>query len=94
MGLTQRPIYPGETFVYEFTLKQHGTFMYHSHGDEMVQIGLGTMGFFMVHSKEPPSPPIDKDYCLMLSEWFIKPGTKVPDTNVMTEVNYSPLRFG
>jgi manganese oxidase len=45
-GLTQRGIAPGETFQYEFTLKQHGTFMYHSHADEMVQIGLGTMGFF------------------------------------------------
>src|SRR3954466_2800176 len=30
-GLTQPPIKPGETFKYEFTLKQHGTHMYHSH---------------------------------------------------------------
>jgi FtsP/CotA-like multicopper oxidase with cupredoxin domain len=26
-GLSQRAIEPGETFAYEFTLKQHGTFM-------------------------------------------------------------------
>jgi len=44
-GLTQPGIQPGETFIYEFDLKQHGTQMYHSHGDEMTQIGLGSMGF-------------------------------------------------
>jgi FtsP/CotA-like multicopper oxidase with cupredoxin domain len=35
-GLNQTPIEPGETYAYEFTLRQHGTFMYHSHFDEMV----------------------------------------------------------
>src|SRR3989454_11021277 len=43
-GLSQPGIPPGQTVAYEFTLKQHGTQMYHSHGDEMVQIGLGAMG--------------------------------------------------
>lgn len=47
-GLTQRSIEPGETFCYEFTLRQHGTFMYHSHHDEMVQIALGMVGMFVV----------------------------------------------
>src|SRR5262245_37182257 len=40
-GVSQRAIQPGETFKYEFTLKQHGTFMYHSHHDEMTQCSLG-----------------------------------------------------
>jgi FtsP/CotA-like multicopper oxidase with cupredoxin domain len=40
-GLTQRSIEPGETFVYEFPLRQHGTFLYHSHHDEMVQMAMG-----------------------------------------------------
>ena len=44
-GLTQKYIEPGQTFVYEFDLVQHGTFMYHPHADEAVQIALG-MGFF------------------------------------------------
>src|SRR5205823_2496473 len=48
-GLNQRPIEPGETFKYEFTLRQHGTHMYHPHFDEMVQIGLGMMGLFIIH---------------------------------------------
>ena len=63
-GLTQKGIQPGETFKYEFTLKQHGTFMYHSHGDEMVQMGLGTMGFFIVHPKNSVGPKVDRDFAI------------------------------
>src|SRR6267142_1681707 len=32
-GVTQRGIAPGQTFKYEFTLRQSGTFMYHPHFD-------------------------------------------------------------
>ncbi|MBS0637609.1 MAG: multicopper oxidase domain-containing protein, partial [Verrucomicrobia bacterium] len=52
-GLSQKPIQPGEQFIYEFTLKNSGTHMYHSHYDEMTQIALGMMGFFIVHPKDP-----------------------------------------
>jgi FtsP/CotA-like multicopper oxidase with cupredoxin domain len=38
-GLNQRRIESGKTFKYEFTLRQSGTFMYHPHFDEMVQMG-------------------------------------------------------
>ena len=86
-GLTQRGIPPGETFVYEFTLRQHGTQMYHSHGDEMVQVGLGTMGFFIIHPKTPPDPPIDRDFAIFLSEWFVDPGTSTPNATIMTDFN-------
>lgn len=86
-GLSQEYIQPGETFKYEFTLRQHGTQMYHSHGDEMTQIGLGTMGFFIIHPREPENPPIDRDFAIFLNEWFISPGTSRPDVNVMTEFN-------
>jgi FtsP/CotA-like multicopper oxidase with cupredoxin domain len=43
-GLTQPHIPPGKTFVYEFQLEKHGTFMYHPHADEMVQMAMGMMG--------------------------------------------------
>jgi hypothetical protein len=42
-GLTQKPIDPGETFKYEFTLRQYGTFMYHPHFDEMTDFNIFTM---------------------------------------------------
>jgi len=46
-GLTQKPIAPGETFVYEFTVRHPGTYMYHPHFDEMTQIALGMAGMFI-----------------------------------------------
>ncbi len=84
-GLTQRPIEPGETFRYEFTLHQHGTFMYHSHFDEMTQMALGLMGLFVVHPRAAEESPPDRDYAYMLSEWSIRPGTRRPDPNEMTD---------
>jgi FtsP/CotA-like multicopper oxidase with cupredoxin domain len=45
-GLTQPHIKPGKTFVYEFVSAcRAGTFMYHPHADEMVQMAMGMMGF-------------------------------------------------
>ncbi len=48
-GLNQKTIRAGETFKYEFTLRQHGTLMYHSHHDEMTQMGMGLIGMFIIH---------------------------------------------
>ncbi len=86
-GVTQKDIQPGETFKYEFTLRQHGTLMYHSHHDEMTQMQLGMMGLFIVHPKNPAAPPPDRDYAIMLSEWKIEVGARRPDPNEMTDFN-------
>jgi manganese oxidase len=86
-GLTQRVIAPGETFKYEFHLRQHGTFMYHSHHDEMVQMALGLMGMFVVHPRNPSTPAADREYVYLLSEWAIEPGTRRPDPFEMTDFN-------
>ena len=90
-GLTQKPIEPGDTFKYEFTLQQHGTHMYHSHHDEMTQMALGLMGLFVIHPKEPKDPQPDRDFAFMLSEWKIVPGTARPDPNEMTDFNIFTL---
>jgi FtsP/CotA-like multicopper oxidase with cupredoxin domain len=86
-GLNQPHIKPGETYVYEFTLRQNGTFMYHPHADEMVQLAVGMMGFFIVHPKEPENPRVDRDFAIMLHEWAIHPGTYRPDPAVMLDFN-------
>ncbi len=86
-GLNQPHIEPGETFVYEYTLKQNGTFMYHPHSDEMVQMALGMMGMFIIHPRVPENPRIDRDFAIMLHEWFIAPGTARPNPAVMTDFN-------
>ncbi|MFN0065291.1 MAG: multicopper oxidase family protein [Chlamydiales bacterium] len=88
-GLTQPSILPGETFVYEFTLIQNGTFMYHPHADETVQIGMGLVGMFVIHPKEELHP-IDRDFCLMTQEWNVPVGAK--GVNPFTgEFNYFTL---
>lgn len=87
-GLNQAPIKPGETFAYEFTLKQHGTYMYHPHFDEMTQIAMGMMGFFIIHPKEPEAPPVDRDFAIFGHEWFIPAGAYTPDPMVMLDFNY------
>jgi manganese oxidase len=84
-GLTQRSIQPGETWVYEFDLKQHGTHMYHPHADEMLQMALGMMGMFIIHPREAEENPVDRDYALLLHNWAVHPGTYRPDPAVMTE---------
>jgi len=86
-GLTQKQIEPGETYLYEFTLRQAGTLMYHPHFDEMLQMGMGMMGMFVIHARTPAGPRVDRDFSIMLSEWAIKPGTSKPDTTVMNDFN-------
>ena len=86
-GLSQRAIRPGETFMYEFTLVQHGTLMYHSHHDEMTQMGLGLTGMFVIHPRRPTGPRPDRDFALLLHEWHIEPGASRPDPNEMTDFN-------
>jgi len=86
-GLNQKAIRPGETFKYEFTLRQHGTHMYHPHHDEMTQMAMGMMGLFVIHPRQRIEPRIDRDFAFMLSEWKIVPGTSRPDPLEMTDFN-------
>ena len=90
-GLTQKAIQPGETFMYEFTVWQHGTFMYHAHHDEMTQMALGLLGVIVIHPREEKEPRPDRDFVYMLSEWKITPGTSRPDPNEMMEFNILTL---
>lgn len=86
-GLTQRPIPPGQTWVYEFTVRDPGTFMYHSHYDEMTQIALGAVGMIVVHPRREVGPPVDRDFVLMAHEWALPVGASRPDPNEMKDFN-------
>ena len=77
-GVSQDPILPGEKFVYEFTLHQHGTFFYHSH--MAMQEMMGMLGLFVMHPKEPYQPRVDKDFGLLFQEWAILPNNPVPNS--------------
>lgn len=88
-GLTQRPIPPGETFKYEFTLRQSGTYMYHPHYDEMIQLAMGMMGLFIIHPKELSlEEKVDRDFAIIMNEWAIPISASTPDPIVMLDFNY------
>ena len=86
-GLTQPHIPPGKTFVYEFDLVKSGTFMYHPHADEMVQMAMGMMGSFVIHPKDPAFMPVDRDFVFLLNAFDIEPGSYVPRIMEMTDFN-------
>lgn len=66
-GLTQPPIMPGESFLYEFTPPDAGTFWYHPHANSLQQIGRGMAGALIVEEADPV--PIDRDIVWFLSDW-------------------------
>lgn len=88
-GFSQKAIEPGETFTYEFTLEQHGTYFYHPHFMGAKQVGLGMAGFFIIHPKNPlPHQIVDHDYAYFLQIWMLHPGSPIPDVMEMTEFNF------
>jgi FtsP/CotA-like multicopper oxidase with cupredoxin domain len=86
-GVSQPAIQPGKTFVYEFIAKHAGTFMYHPHADEMTQMAMGMMGFWVTHPKDPRQHAVDRDFVFLLSAYDIEPGSMVPKVNTMTDFN-------
>jgi len=86
-GLTQPQIPVGKTFVYEFEMKKSGTFMYHPHADEMVQMAMGMHGFIVVHPKNLGFMRVDRDFVFLINAFDIDPGSYTPKVNTMTDFN-------
>jgi manganese oxidase len=86
-GLTQPHIRPGKTFAYEFVLKRSGTFMYHPHADEMVQMAMGMMGSLVVHPRDPQLHRVDRDFVFVMASYDIDPGSYVPKVMTMLDFN-------
>lgn len=68
-GVTQAPVQPGGTFVYSFTAKYSGTYLYHTHFNDFDQLDRGLYGAFIV--ADPKTPPVAHDYPVILSSWRI-----------------------
>lgn len=88
-GLNQPGIPAGKTFVYEFTARRPGTFMYHPHADEMTQMAMGMMGFWITHPKvkQPLIEGVDRDFCFLLAAYNIDPGSYTPKIMEMLDFN-------
>ncbi|HEV3419068.1 MAG TPA: copper oxidase [Candidatus Acidoferrum sp.] len=79
--ISQKPIPPGATYTYEFTVHQEGTFFYHAHSAMQEMIGL--LGLFIAHPQSSYAPHADHDYAIVLQEWAILPSNTVPNTASM-----------
>ncbi len=89
-GVTQKPIAPGQSFTYEFTLEQAGTFFYHSHQQADRQQSLGLYGAFIIDPKLPPPASYDKEMVIQLQEWTFVDGYTFPS---MEQVGSMPNFF-
>lgn len=89
-GVTQKPIAPGQSFTYEFTLEQAGTFFYHSHQQADRQQSLGLYGAFIIDPKLPPPASYDKELVIQLQEWTFVEGYTFPS---MEQVGLLPNFF-
>ena len=86
-GLNQPQIPVGKTYVYEFEARRPGTFMYHPHADEMTQMAMGMMGFWVTHPKDPGRYRVDRDFVFLLNAYDIEPGSMTPKVSTMLDFN-------
>lgn len=74
--VSQDPVPPGGSFVYEFVVPDAGTFFYHSHVDTDDQVDRGLYGAFIVEPAEGAVP----DAVVALDDWLLDPSGKRLDT--------------
>jgi FtsP/CotA-like multicopper oxidase with cupredoxin domain len=75
--LTQKPIAPGETFVYEFEVPDAGTYWYHPHQRSFEQVGRGLYGPLIVEEENPIR--VDRDVIWVLDDWRLLPDAQISD---------------
>ncbi|CAK9154010.1 unnamed protein product [Ilex paraguariensis] len=71
-GVTQCPILPGDTFVYQFVVDRAGTYLYHAHYGMQREAGL--YGSIRVSLPDGESEPFAYDYdrSILLTDWYHK----------------------
>ncbi|MBA2754148.1 MAG: multicopper oxidase domain-containing protein [Chloroflexia bacterium] len=69
--ITQPPIKPGETFTYQFPIRDGnaGTHMYHAHHNSAFQVTRGMLGPFIIEPRNPATrPAFDREYTIVLND--------------------------
>ncbi len=66
-GISFKGIAPGETFVYRFTLRQSGTYWYHS--QSAFQEMTGMYGALIIEPRAGERYPAQQDHVIQLSDW-------------------------
>jgi FtsP/CotA-like multicopper oxidase with cupredoxin domain len=77
--ITQDPVPPGGSYVYEYVVQQSGTYFYHSHTRPDRQQALGLYGALIIHPKDSAAEPrANYDYVVQLQEWLDRDGLTYP----------------
>ncbi|MER8424917.1 DUF4396 domain-containing protein [Mesorhizobium sp. M1403] len=77
--ITQAPIEPGQSYSYEFTATQHGTYFYHPHAKPDRTQALGLYGALIIDPANPADEvAADHDYVIELQEWLVREGLTYP----------------
>ncbi|MBV6807843.1 copper resistance system multicopper oxidase [Xanthomonas axonopodis pv. nakataecorchori] len=66
-GMSFDGIAPGQEYHYRFTLRQSGTYWYHSHS--MFQEQAGLYGAIVIDPLTPPPYRHDREHVVLLSDW-------------------------
>ena len=66
-GLSFSGIHPGQAYSYRFTVRQHGTYWYHSHSGFQEQQGV--YGPLVIEPREPEPLQCDREHVVMLTDW-------------------------
>ncbi|MER8973278.1 MULTISPECIES: DUF4396 domain-containing protein [unclassified Mesorhizobium] len=77
--VTQAPIEPGQSYSYEFTATQRGTYFYHPHAKPDRTQALGLYGALIIDPANPADEvAADHDYVIQLQEWLVREGLTYP----------------
>jgi FtsP/CotA-like multicopper oxidase with cupredoxin domain len=79
-GITQKPVQPGETFIYEFGARPAGTRWYHTHSQDVKQLDLGLYAPLIIEPATGEPFGFDREYTLVLDDWATGTGRPVPRT--------------
>ncbi|MBI4638636.1 MAG: multicopper oxidase family protein [Candidatus Rokubacteria bacterium] len=79
-GITQPPVQPGETFVYEFDARPAGTRWYHTHFQEHHQLDLGLAAPLVIEPAGPEPMTYDREVTLVLDDWVTGAAPPLPAT--------------
>ena len=66
--ISQEAVMPGESFTYEYTLRNTGSHMYHSHFMAEHQVPMGLLGAFIVTDPAADEPVVDQDIAMILND--------------------------
>ncbi len=83
-GVTQPPIKPGESFTYEFTPKDPGTFWFHPHVRGSEQLERGLYGVLIVEDEY--SQKYNQDIALVVDDWLLQNNWQI-DPNFVTPMD-------